>query len=514
MSKHKILLLDDDKEIHLIFKKFLEGTKFSLESAHTLDEALLKIEKESFSFIFIDVILENDQVSAEIFNSIKSISKNYLTPVVIIGRHINEEFSNHVFGKNENIVLTLKKPIAKNDFLNVLNSYQNRKIFILDDDESIALLFSYKLKKVGVQSFHCSECDDATVLLLSKKHSFFSGFIDILLENGSSGHFIQKKIIKFPFFIMSTHATKVSLEELENKNPLFNGKIEKPLNIENIFSLLKVNYLDAIKERSLNLNFEEDHVFRYKKSENLNELSTLVKGSNDEDEVNTLVKGKREDLTEKLQRVTGKIKENTNVLKVKRNNEKKSSDVLKLKLKKQVEELGSKADVNIEKRDGFGDSLIMQAARYGLTDSYLKLIDLGANIYLNNKNSQTILHLAVISGELNIIEDLLKRSLSVNAKDTNHNTPIHFALLRDHIDALEMLLKKDPNLSVRRNGESYLNTALKFGAEKCFTRLLEVGVSISIKNYEGQTVIDLAKSSKKYKRFQIILANYLEKLSA
>jgi len=57
MSNKKILIVDDDPNIHDIYEEFLTFGGFSVDSAFDGEEGLLKITKEAYDLVLLDIIM-------------------------------------------------------------------------------------------------------------------------------------------------------------------------------------------------------------------------------------------------------------------------------------------------------------------------------------------------------------------------------------------------------------------------------------------------------------------------
>ena len=57
MLEKKILAVDDDSEIRLLFSRFFPSDKYSVTCAASAEEALEILEKEKFYVIFLDISL-------------------------------------------------------------------------------------------------------------------------------------------------------------------------------------------------------------------------------------------------------------------------------------------------------------------------------------------------------------------------------------------------------------------------------------------------------------------------
>ena len=66
---------------------------------------------------------------------------------------------------------------------------------------------------------------------------------------------------------------------------------------------------------------------------------------------------------------------------------------------------------------------------------------MGADINIRDNNNKTALHYATESGNVENINLLLDKALSLNLTDSNNFTPLHFSAEFVHLDATKFWLK-------------------------------------------------------------------------
>ena len=115
MSKHKILVIDDDVDICLLLSHFLSKKGYEVKTCHNGKNALELIKKEKFDLIFCDFRLGNTD-GKEILCQVRSISPE--TQVVIITGYSDVKVAIDVIknGAYDYII----KPLLPDEILNII----------------------------------------------------------------------------------------------------------------------------------------------------------------------------------------------------------------------------------------------------------------------------------------------------------------------------------------------------------------------------------------------------------
>jgi ankyrin repeat protein len=117
------------------------------------------------------------------------------------------------------------------------------------------------------------------------------------------------------------------------------------------------------------------------------------------------------------------------------------------------------------------------------------------DINVKNAAGTTPLHEAARSGNLAIMELLLRQGADARAQDAKGNTPLHIGIpAANHEAALTMLLRNGADPNVRdEHGESPLHILITLNRPpETLAALLEGGADVSIRNIEGKTALYLA----------------------
>ena len=107
MAGPKILIVDDDEDLHTLYGLYLQGESFQVVRAFNGKEALQVVEAEKPDLIVLDMIMPVMD-GEEFFIKLRTENKNN-TPVIIAS--VNEKIPQKLFDLG-NIFITLKKPFT------------------------------------------------------------------------------------------------------------------------------------------------------------------------------------------------------------------------------------------------------------------------------------------------------------------------------------------------------------------------------------------------------------------
>lgn len=93
------------------------------------------------------------------------------------------------------------------------------------------------------------------------------------------------------------------------------------------------------------------------------------------------------------------------------------------------------------------DSDLLLAIRLGFVAKVKESIDNNANSNTCNSNGVSALHMASISGNIEIIEYLTKKGAIIDILDLNKATPLHIASLYGNLEAIQYLIDKGANIN-------------------------------------------------------------------
>ncbi len=107
MANPKILIVDDDEDLHTLYGLYLQSESFNIARAFNGKQALEMVEKENPDLIVLDMIMPVMD-GEEFFIKLRT-EKNIHTPVIIAS--VNEKIPQKLFDLG-NIFTTLKKPFT------------------------------------------------------------------------------------------------------------------------------------------------------------------------------------------------------------------------------------------------------------------------------------------------------------------------------------------------------------------------------------------------------------------
>jgi DNA-binding response OmpR family regulator len=108
MKPKKILIVDDDEELHILYGLYLRGESFQIFKAFNGQEALEAVAREAPDLIVLDMIMP--VMDGEEF-LIKLRNENKVKEIPVIIASVNEKIPQKILDLG-NIYSTLKKPFT------------------------------------------------------------------------------------------------------------------------------------------------------------------------------------------------------------------------------------------------------------------------------------------------------------------------------------------------------------------------------------------------------------------
>ncbi|XP_068632103.1 26S proteasome non-ATPase regulatory subunit 10-like [Battus philenor] len=149
--------------------------------------------------------------------------------------------------------------------------------------------------------------------------------------------------------------------------------------------------------------------------------------------------------------------------------------------------------------DDTNSSPITLAASSGRYNVVKLLIDKGANVNHKTYRGQTPLHYASSKGHKEIVKLLIDSDARINEVDVLGATPLHRAAAQGRSNIVELLLQ-NPVINTDicdSTGCTALHLACEEDREAVACMLVKAGASVSIKNKENKTPLDLCSTKLK-----------------
>lgn len=120
-------------------------------------------------------------------------------------------------------------------------------------------------------------------------------------------------------------------------------------------------------------------------------------------------------------------------------------------------------------------------------DGVKLLIEKGANTDVRNDHGTSILHLAALHGNLDIMEYLVnEKGISIEVKNSKNATPLHYC---DYSECASFLISKGANINAQdKDGSTPLYYAAKYSID-VFKALLDAGADVNIMSDDGESLL-------------------------
>ena len=169
---------------------------------------------------------------------------------------------------------------------------------------------------------------------------------------------------------------------------------------------------------------------------------------------------------------------------------------------------------DINETNDIGNTGLYEAATYG-SEEMVKLLLSHSSINIDKKNGEgdTPLHSACRNNHNNIVGLLLEEGCNVTIRNIEGNSPFHEAALHGNSEIIELLsFHGDSNLIKRNNqGSTVLHCAIQNGNIELITCLLEFDIPIDFHDANGDTEFTLAASLGHIESMKL-LYNYHEEI--
>ena len=161
---------------------------------------------------------------------------------------------------------------------------------------------------------------------------------------------------------------------------------------------------------------------------------------------------------------------------------------------------------NINFTGDLWETALHKAAAEGHKDIVQLLLSKGASIEARDRSSWTPLHVATRNGHTGTVELLLSKGASLEAKDTDGWTPLHHAASGGHTSTVELLLEKGASIEAIA---WYRNTPLHQGAIYGHTSTVELlllkGASLEAMDKNNRTPLHVAAQWRRTSTVELLL---------
>lgn len=156
-----------------------------------------------------------------------------------------------------------------------------------------------------------------------------------------------------------------------------------------------------------------------------------------------------------------------------------------------------KSEGDLNAQDSHGLTALMQAVATGQKRAVDYLLQQKVNLELQNENGDTALAMAIGNEQDDIAVTLINAGANTAVLGgENKNNLTFMAASVNATKTLTLLAEKNPEQlrQKNKNGETPLHEGARFGSDKTIGILLKANAPKHLKNNEGQTPLDIAKS--------------------
>jgi len=147
----------------------------------------------------------------------------------------------------------------------------------------------------------------------------------------------------------------------------------------------------------------------------------------------------------------------------------------------------------INKKDQYGNSLLHLAVREGNVDIIKYLVSKGVDVNSRNIVDETPLHIAANSGNLDAVIQLIYNGADINVKDSIGNTPLHDAVENDQIQIVKYLISQGAEINTQNNvHQSPLHEAVVFNKVEMSKFLISKGANVNTKDEDRKSPLHAA----------------------
>jgi ankyrin repeat protein len=169
-------------------------------------------------------------------------------------------------------------------------------------------------------------------------------------------------------------------------------------------------------------------------------------------------------------------------------------------------EIFKNKDINLKILTQQGYSLLSLAASVGNISVIQDLLKKGIDVDYKDSHQRSALILAAQRGHLNIVQLLIENGAHPNISSKDSKTALMFAAQNGHLEIVRLLLEKGSHLNTSsRYGTTALMMAAQNGHLEIVQFLIKQGSHINAISKEGKTALMLAAQNKKYTVVEALL---------
>nr|XP_045587401.1 transient receptor potential cation channel subfamily A member 1-like [Procambarus clarkii] len=165
------------------------------------------------------------------------------------------------------------------------------------------------------------------------------------------------------------------------------------------------------------------------------------------------------------------------------------------------EMVDAKANMNLDYKDGVGNTALHITAKLGFEKFVDLLLETGAPPDIQNNVGNTPVMEAVIKNKVNCVKELIENGAVVSIKNNAKRSVLHLAVAKKADECMEYLLTidrvKDILNEKDNDGFTALFIAVKKHSENCAVLLLNAGASPSVKSQHKLCLLHLAAENSK-----------------
>ena len=158
----KILIVDDEKHIRELVKKYANFEKFETDTAENGREAIDKVKKFTYDLVVMDIMMPE----LDGFSAVKEIRKVSDIPIIMLSAR-SEEYDK-LYGFDLGIDDYVTKPFSPKELMMRINAVLNRTRIRIKKEEVINEVWEYKTLKID-HTAHTVKIDNESIELTPKE---------------------------------------------------------------------------------------------------------------------------------------------------------------------------------------------------------------------------------------------------------------------------------------------------------------------------------------------------------